>query len=322
MISQQSPENAARHPIRVVAQRTGLTPDVLRAWEKRYGVVEPVRSETGQRLYTDADVDRLRLLRRATEAGRSIGTVAALEVGELESLVEEDDSHRREAERTRIEAAGDDASGHLEAALEAVRNLEAGDLDAVLVKAALRLGSAVFLEHVAVPLLHEIGDAWHREELSVAHEHLASSAAQRVLSWLLWSGTPNRTGPAIVIGTPAGQRHELGALLCSAVAAEEGWRVVYLGADLPADEIARAADRRNATVVALSVVYPIGEPRIAGELRRVRELLPDVTILVGGAAAPSYADTLTEIGAIHVPGLSQLRSVLGDVAPASVSLLS
>lgn len=312
----------ARHPIRVVAQRTGLTTDVLRAWEKRYGVVEPERSETGQRLYTDADVDRLRLLRRATEAGRSIGTVADLGVDELDRLVEEDEAHRREEDRARVEAAGDGASVHLEAALEAVRSLEAGDLDAVLVKAALRLGSSAFLEHVAVPLLREVGDAWHREELGVAHEHLASSATQRVLGWLLWSGTPNRNGPSIVTCTLAGQRHELGALLCSAVAAEEGWRVVYLGADLPADEIAKAARSRNAAVVAVSMVYPPSEPRIARELRKVRSLLPDVTLLVGGSASTSYGEILEEIGAEHVADLSGLRSRLADLIPERPSLLT
>lgn len=317
----KSGTKAARHPIRVVAQRTGLTPDVLRAWEKRYGVVEPVRSDNGQRLYTDDDVDRLVLLRRATEAGRSIGTVADLEPAELDTLVQEDEEHRREAERERVEAAGDHATGHLDAALSAVRELDAAELDAVLVKAALRLGSAVFLEHVAVPLLREIGEAWHRNELGVAHEHLASSATQRALGWLLWSGTPNRDGPAIVIGTPSGQRHELGALLCSAVAAEEGWRVVYLGADLPADEIARAASTRSAEVVALSMVYPRGEPRIANELTRLGELLPETTILVGGSATPSYAAVLEGIGARIVPTLSDFRSALSELMPARTTLL-
>jgi DNA-binding transcriptional MerR regulator/methylmalonyl-CoA mutase cobalamin-binding subunit len=313
---------AARHPIRVVAQRTGLTPDLLRAWEKRYGVVEPERSETGQRLYSDADVDRLQLLRRATEGGRSIGSVAPLTVADLAALVEEDEGHRRNAERKRIRAAGDEGAEHLEAALESVRRLEAGELDAVLVKAALRLGSAVFLEHVAVPLLREIGDAWHRDELGVAHEHLASSATQRVLGWLLWSGTPNREGPSIVIGTLSGQRHELGALLCSAVAAEEGWRVVYLGGDLPAEELARAVSARQATVVALSMVYPPGEPRIAAELRKLRTLLPEVRIVVGGSSAGSYSATLSEIGAVWLAELSALRPALADLVPERVSLLA
>jgi DNA-binding transcriptional MerR regulator/methylmalonyl-CoA mutase cobalamin-binding subunit len=314
-------DGAARHPIRVVAQRTGLTPDVLRAWEKRYGVVKPVRSETGQRLYTDSDVEHLRQLRRATESGRSIGQLVELELGELGRLVEEDASHRRESERMRVDEASDEAAGHLVSALEAVRGLEAGDLDAVLVKAALRLGSASFLEHVAVPLLREVGDSWHRGEIGVAHEHLASSATQRVLGWLLWSGTPNREGPSIVIATLAGQRHELGALLCSAVAGEEGWRVVYLGADLPADEIARAAAVRNASVVALSLVYPPREPRIARELKVLRSMLPEVTILVGGQAAASYSSVLEEIGARHVGELSDLRAALLELRPEGVGVL-
>jgi len=304
-----------KHPIRVVAQRTGLTPDVLRAWEKRYGVVEPTRSETGQRLYTDEDVARLTLLRRVTEAGRSIGKVSQLGAEELGALAEEDEAHRREAERSRVESASTAASEHLDGAMAATRALDAGQLDAVLVRAALRLGSAAFLEHVAVPLLRQIGEMWHAGELGIAHEHLASSATQRVLGWLLWSGTPNREGPVIVVGTPAGQRHEMGALLVSAVAAEEGWRVVYLGADLPAEEVARAALTRGAEAVALSMVYPEKDPRIADELRRLRSLLPPRTpILVGGSAAASYSPVLQEIRATRLGELSTLRTTLGALS--------
>jgi cobalamin-dependent methionine synthase I len=137
----------------------------------------------------------------------------------------------------------------------------------------------------------------------------------------LWSGTPNREGPSIVIATLAGQRHELGALLCSAVAAEEGWRVVYLGADLPADEIAGAAAVRNASVVALSLVYPPREPRIARELKVVRSMLPEVAILVGGQAASSYSSVLEEIGARHVAELSDLRAALSELRPARAGVL-
>jgi len=302
-----------RHPIRVVAQRTGLSPDVLRAWEKRYGVVEPGRSATGQRLYSDADVERLRYLRQATEAGRTIGRVAKLSVRGLEAVVREDEAHRRTAERSRVDAASDSASGQIQEALRAIRNLDASDLDAVLVRAALRLGSAVFLEQVALPLLREVGDLWHANELGIANEHVATSATQRVLGWMLWSATPNREGPVIVVATPLGQRHEIGALVCAAVAAEEGWRVVYLGADLPAEEIARAAESRGASAVALSMVYPAGEPRVAEQVKQLGTRLAGLPLVAGGAAASTYAAALRDVGAQLVPDLGAFRSVLAKL---------
>jgi MerR family transcriptional regulator, light-induced transcriptional regulator len=304
-----------RHPIRVVAQRTGLSPDVLRAWEKRYGVVTPGRSATGQRLYSDDDVDRLRLLRQATEAGRAIGRVARLSVAELETVVREDETHRRKAERNRVAAAGGTATDQVQEAMQAIRNLDASELDAVLVRAALRLGSGVFLEQVALPLLREVGELWHSNQLGIANEHLATSATQRVLSWLLWSGTPNRDGPVIVVATPLGQRHEIGAMVCSAIAAEEGWRVVYLGADLPAEEIARVAESRGASAVALSMVYPPSEPRVAEQIRQLGSRLGEVPLVVGGAAASTYTTALREVGAQLIADLRGFRSVLAELEP-------
>lgn len=300
-----------RHPIRVVAERTGLTTDVLRAWEKRYGVVEPGRSETGQRLYTDADVERLLLLRRATEAGRPIGRIAELDPAELELLVREDEEARQRRERVLARTGEPEAEGFVATALEEVQALDATGLDAVLVQAALRLGAPVFLEDVAAVLLRRIGDDWHRGVLRTAHEHMASAVMRRVLSWLLWTGRNGAGGSTVVVATPAGQVHEMGGLLSAAAAAGEGWRVVYLGADLPAEEIARVARDAGAALVALSVVFPPADPRVGMELRRLRAELPSTAgVVVGGAGAPSYAAVLREIGAVRCEDLAQFRDVL------------
>lgn len=301
-----------RHPIRVVAQRTGLTPDVLRVWEKRYGVVEPQRTATGQRLYSDRDVERLRLLREVTEAGRSIGRVSGLSVPALQALVAEDELHREATERARLATAGEGASEHVAAVLEAVRGLEAGRADARLMQSALQLGSRSFLEQVAVPLMREVGALWHSGDLGVAHEHLATASVERVLSRLLWPWSEPGQGPVVVVGTPSGQRHELGALLCAAVAFEAGWRVVYLGSDVPAAEIAGAAAQRGARLVALSVVHPARDRSVSDEIRSLGTLLGDgVGLVVGGAAAPSYLEAIREAGGQVMPDLSSLRDLLG-----------
>jgi methanogenic corrinoid protein MtbC1 len=117
--------------------------------------------------------------------------------------------------------------------------------------------------------------------------------------------------PRVVVATPSGQIHELGALLGAASAATEGWPVTYLGPDLPAEDIAECAARTRARAVALSVVYPTGDPAVGDELRRVRSALPKRTaLLVGGAAAPAYSAVLTAIGAAPLDGLADLRVVL------------
>ncbi|HTI70019.1 MAG TPA: cobalamin-dependent protein, partial [Candidatus Limnocylindria bacterium] len=119
------------------------------------------------------------------------------------------------------------------------------------------------------------------------------------------------TAPVLVVATPAGQVHELGALLAAAAAANLGWHVTYLGASLPAAEIAGAARQSRARAVALSLVYPEDDPRMEGELTRLRESLPPaVTLLVGGRAAPAYRNTLKRIGAVQINDLARFGEAL------------
>jgi DNA-binding transcriptional MerR regulator/methylmalonyl-CoA mutase cobalamin-binding subunit len=307
-----------RHPIRVVAQRTGLSPDVLRAWEKRYGVVIPERSESGQRLYADVDVERLRLLRRATEAGRPISRVARLELEQLTSLVEEDEGARRRAERSRLTALDGAAAAAVTSALESVRAMDGERLERDLLRSAVHVGRGVFLEQVAAPLMKQVGDEWHAGLLGVAQEHLATATLHRAVSWLL-GATSGRERHLVVVATPPGQRHEMGALLCAAVAVDEGWRVMYLGSDVPGDEIGRAAADVSAALVALSLLYPEADEAAARALREIRTTVDArIPVVVGGASASSYGPVLREIEAWHVPDLGQFRDYLRERSEAAL----
>ncbi len=147
-----SQHTAKRHPIRVVARRTGLSRDVLRAWELRYDAVEPRRSAGGQRLYSDRDIERLQLLRQAIEAGRRIGQVAKLDMRELEALVQEDERANYGASRQGdAELRRGYPTRLLTNCLEAVRNLDHEELDAALSRAALTLEASELLDHVRCP---------------------------------------------------------------------------------------------------------------------------------------------------------------------------
>ncbi|HEV2148921.1 MAG TPA: cobalamin-dependent protein [Longimicrobiaceae bacterium] len=292
-----------------MADRTGLSLDVLRMWERRYGAVSPERAEDGQRLYSDADVERLRLLRRALEGGRSIGRVARLGTEELAELVREDDAARVE---TAVPAAPG-VRAHLERALEAVREMDASRLEAGLRRAVVTLSAADFVDEVAAPLLAAIGEGWRTGTLGVAHEHAASAVLRRVLGFMMEAVEAPASAPGMVVASPAGQVHEFGALLAAASATAEGWRVTYLGADLPAEEIAAAVRQRRAVKLALSLVFPADDPRIAEELRRIRAALPPgVDVIVGGGAAAHQRDAIEEIGAAWVPALADFRALLHD----------
>ena len=165
--SQNEPE-LPRHPVRVVAQRTGLSSHVLRAWERRYGVVTPTRTEGGQRLYSDADIERLILLRTLTSRGGAISQLAQLPQGDLARRVEEDRAARSgsAAGGGEVDAA---AARWREAALLAVETLDGAVLRRQLERAVVGLGTTHFLEGVVGPVLTEIGDRWRAGDLGIAH---------------------------------------------------------------------------------------------------------------------------------------------------------
>jgi len=291
--SDRSP-GMARHPIRVVSERTGLSPDLLRAWESRHSVVQPLRTEGGHRLYSDADIERLILLHRVTSAGRAIGQVAELSTTALAEMAREDDEARAYASGVGPAREPADAADAFTAeAIEAVRRLDPDGLDRTLRRAALSLGTVPFLQRVAGPFLHQVGSLWHEGTLRPAHEHLGSIGMRRVLEWLIGSTSRGNGRPRIVIGTPSGEHHEMGALLAAAAAESAGWQAIYLGPNLPADELAQASVWTGARVVALSAVFSPEKGALEAEIRDVRERLPpSVTLMLGGRGSRGIEEVM------------------------------
>ena len=297
------------HPVRIVSQRTGLTPDVLRAWERRYGAVKPVRSPGGQRHYSDADLERLSLLSRASRSGRQIGQLVPLSNEELGRLIEADERESRA--RNGLGTDQPAVESYLSTALIAVEEFDAQKLEATLRAAVLRMPGDEVLDQVIGPLLFTIGSLWHQGLLRPANEHLATTTIRRVLTWMGDLSVPDSGSPIIVVGTPANQIHELGAMLAATTAAGSGWRVTYLSPNLPAEELARAVKAAKADALALSIVYPTDDPALEQELRVLREHLPpDIGVVVGGSGASSYANVLAEIGAHQLSSLGGLRQWL------------
>ena len=290
------------HPIRVVARRTGLTPHVIRAWEKRYGAVTPKRTQTNRRVYSQEDIERLSLLRRSTLLGRSIGQIAKLSTEELERLVADDETAQNAAPVRTVaqRSTSGEAANALTSCLEAARALDARALQQALDHAAINLSRPVLMSDVLVPLMHSIGDAWRDGQVRVAHEHLTTAVVRSFVGSLNGAFQTPESAPKLIVTTPAGQLHEIGALLASAAAAAGGWRTTYLGPSLPADEIAGAAQQNGARAVALSIVYPTDDPHVAVELERLGSYLPShIALIVGGRGASSYKKALDAIHAVQ-----------------------
>lgn len=302
----------SKYPIRVVAAKTGLSSHLIRMWERRYGAVEPSRTDTRRRLYSDTDVQRLSLLRRATQAGANIGQIANLPDAELRELVS---SYEQISVAGKPRGASPPDAGYfLDMALEAVGILDAARLESVLLQASVALGRTVLLEEVIMKFLEQVGDDWISGRLKVAHEHLASSVSRSFLGRLIEANTIDAGAPVFIATTPAGQLHEFGALISAVTASDAGWQVIYLGPNLPAEDIAGAVRQTDARVVALSLVYPPDDNRLRDELRTIRRLIdPDVQIIVGGRTKEGYQQVLSEIGAVQIDALNNLADFLGVI---------
>jgi len=302
-------KNEARYPIRVVSKRTGLSAHVIRVWERRYQVVEPVRTDTNRRLYSEVDIERFRLLHRATAAGHAISSVAQYSKEDLEELLQTTESSLIASPLRRLNPDVDgNGRGHLLQCQEAARALDLRLLEAALLESQRHLSTEQLLSEVVAPLLEWAGDEWSLGNLGIAQEHAISSVLRQFLANTRSSLAIPKGGPVILMTTPSGQSHELGALMASVVAASEGWQEIYLGPNLPAAEIARAATMKEATAVGLSIVHPPDDPHLRSELRLIRQLLPEhMVLLVGGQSAGAYADVLSAIGAWHIETFQALR---------------
>lgn len=297
------------YPIKVVVRRTGLTPHVIRMWEKRYRAVIPQRTQTNRRLYTEADITRLALLRRATLAGHSISQIARLSTEELLPLVRADTVENPELPHNGQAVDPTSPTMYLEACLEAAQRLDAEALEATCMRAAVACGQAVLLEKIIVPLMEHIGESWRDGKVRIAHEHLTSVVVRTFLESMRGAFKIPSSAPSMVVTTPAGQLHEFGALIAAFSSAAEGWRVTYLGPNLPAEEIAGAARQVQARVVCLSIVYPPDDPHLAQELLRIRRYLTDdVMLMIGGRAAGNYH--LEMHGTFYINNLSEFRGQL------------
>ena len=301
-----------KHGIKTVASQTGLTQFIIRAWEKRYDVVIPLRTETNRRLYSDADILRLTLLRLATEAGHNIGRIAKLPSEELLELI---GTGGKAAQLPRIakEVVPQETSlrFYIASCIAAVKQFEAQALESTLFAASVAFSQPVFLEKLITPLMQEVGEQWKAGTLRIAHEHLATAVVRTLLGNISQGSDISVSMPNLVVATPRGQLHEIGALIAGTTASSQGWQVTYLGPNLPAEEIVGCAVQNGAKAIGLSIVYPTDDPHLANELRKLRRGIQEgVALFVGGSGASAYDPVISAIGALRINDMLTFRAEL------------
>ncbi len=265
------------------------------------------------------------MLNELTGAGYRIGNVAALSAEELRKLWQahqvtpvQNGSERENANagalpkrRTGTKKPMAAAKQILDRCLSSVQQFDAPALEQQFEAASVQLGFQGTLQLVIAPLAQQIGVLWREGTLTSAHEHFATSVVRLFLAHAARGFATSEISPVLIVATPTGQLHELGALLVGASATNLGWRVIYLGASLAAAEIAGAALQNSARAVALSLVYPEDDPALEQELLLLRHYLPpESAIIIGGRALEAFQKTVDKVTSLQAHSLSDLNLIL------------
>ncbi|SPE31778.1 conserved hypothetical protein [Burkholderiales bacterium] len=297
------PRDSHQVNIAAVERDTGLSKDTLRVWERRYGFPAPLRDGSGQRVYTAADIDKLRLAKRLLDYGYRPGKILSHSPEHLLQLA----NAAAPPLPRRPDAAHDGAE--IEAFLDLVRAHRVEELRRQLSQSLLRLGLAHFVSGVVAPLNARVGDAWARGKLEVFEEHLYSESIQLILRNAI-SGIP-RPGvdpPFVLLTTFPRESHGLGLLMAEAFFALEGCRCISLGVQTPVPDIVRAARIQKVDIVALSFSDSMNANQVIGGIAELRaQLAPGFEIWVGGNCSILERRPLD--------GVARLR-LLTDVGPA------
>lgn len=302
--------------IKQAAARAGVSVPVLRAWERRYGIVSPERSDSGYRRFDDESVARVRTMRGLVDAGWSPSAAAAaiLEGRVPVEAADPADAGAAPSGATRPEPAGsapggrDDEIG--ERLVRAAADLDGGGIDDALDDLFARGSFERVVGDLLFPALRRLGEAWAAGEVSVAGEHLASNAVLRRLGQALEAaGSGDVRGLPVVVGLPPGGRHELGALAFVVAARRAGLPVAYVGPDLPVADWVTATDAASAAVI--GVVRARDRHAAMEVARELRAAHPGLVVAVGGRSAPEDADVLRLDGPLSASVATLSRAIAG-----------
>ena len=286
------------YPIRAVSKLTGLSIDTLRAWERRYRIVEPERTERG-RSYSEADVQKLRLLRELVDRGYAIGQIAEHTDEELRQIAGQ--SEKATARRQPAAGATSPDQG-MQAMREAIDTFDSYRAEMELSRLAAILSPRDLVHRIVIPLMQMVGEQWQNGAWSVAQEHMTSALMRNLLGSLVRLYARENAPQKLLFVTPVGEDHEFGILAAAMLAAGGGLRTLYLGTSLPAREIVHAAGKSSANIVVCGVKGAQNSQAVLRELREVAATMPPaVELWVGGTESESVIQEIKAISTVFLP---------------------
>jgi methanogenic corrinoid protein MtbC1 len=296
----------------MAAKLSGVPELSIRSWERRYSALTPHRTDSNRRLYSDKEIEKLVMLRKLIQFGHKIGNLASLSINSLTDLLGKSEINNASVKEKVLGAeTSEDYVTFLNESIDCIRKYDDKQLELILNEASVKFTQPIFIESIILPLMEKVGEYWKEGLLRVSHEHFTSVTIRKLLTNLSDGYLIGESAPRILATTPEGQYHEIGSIIGTTLAASDGWKPTYLGASLPAEDIASAVKQLNVQCVFLSIVYPDDDPSINVQLRKLREMVSeDVFILVSGRSAQAYKKTITDINAHIINTPSHFRNLL------------
>ena len=298
--------------VKGLCQKTGILPTTLRAWERRYGALEPERTETGRRLYDDRDVLRVRLLMQSLDRGYRISQVAKLSEKQLKEIIDSP---------TDGSDLGGDSEGQLkwinqgiDRTVAAAVAFDLGRVNEEVHQARLRMGARDFVLDFISPLFREVGVKVAHGQLTIAQEHGFSAILRSHLGTVLQGlgsadGYSNDSSVSVVLATPEGDLHEFGILLSAILVAVRGAKVHFLGANLPALPLAEAAVALNTSVILLGATsFVSSKQTLSSYLQQLNANIPsgECSLWLGGRNDPYLRQCNRFAEAVYLASLHEL----------------
>ena len=257
-----------------LSRRSGVSPELLRAWERRYGLLEPSRSPGGLRLYSLTDLQRVRVMQQHLADGLAAAEAAAAAV-------------RGPGESTQVATARASSVAAVDQLAAALEGFDEPRAHAIFDRLLAEVTLDVFLSEIVMPYLRDLGARWQRDEVTVAQEHFASNIVRGRLLGIA-RGWGRGLGPRALLACVPGEQHELGLLAFGLALRTHGWRVEYLGADTPLDTIRGVANSLDVDLVVVSSVTP---ERVGELVTDLRQIARERRLAVGGAGAEGLRTT-------------------------------
>jgi DNA-binding transcriptional MerR regulator len=301
-MAEQQP-NGGLYPIGTVSEITGINAVTLRAWERRYGLIQPERTPKGHRLYSQTDVDKIHHI--VEQLGKGIAISRVAEALHTHAAVENSEADVWERYRTRM--------------IDAVSQFDESVLDAVYNEAMSLYPVDIVTRQLLTPLLKQLGERWQSTQGSVAEEHFFSVFMRNKLGARFHHRNMRNTGPCLIAACLPGEHHEFGLLLFALAAHARGYRLILLGANMPLAELPHVIQRTRSDGIVLSGSIEMDTASFRAEMQNLVEV-SGIPVFVGGRVAEEYRDLIDAAGATPLQEdlLATLRTI-GGVLPMTRS---